>query len=431
MRENKLHIFKNVLKASHVSVLIIYHLVRYVLLGEHDDRMIELIHTLSKRSPMYVKIFQALAGSSGFLSQTVQDYLAVFSDNVPYNSDDLRTDYLKERVAIVGDICPEVRISQISDEPIHSGTVSLVYDGLIGTTPVVIKCVRRGVKEKMINAFEEAEYVIKTLNMIPSIKALNLGCVLGENKQLLLEQISMTHELSNLMQLREKTNNRDYIVIPEPYPVFTDTNDDILVMKKLQGKRVDEINTTEEKESYGLILAKQSMDAILTDGIYHGDLHRGNILFMEEDGVKKIGIIDFGIMGKLSQNEQMILSSFYLSIGMGNYEDVVNSLIGTMTNKDILDAMLKEKREQIILELATLTEDACTSREGFKAQHMTQINRIFTKNGLTLAPIFCRIELALAMNASVSKSLETKDKNFMTYLRDVITSRMDMSVFDV
>ena len=51
------------------------------------------------------------------------------------------------------------------------------------------------------------------------------------------------------------------------------------------------------------------------DDVYHADLHRGNILFIEgNDG--EAWIIDFGIMGRLSESEKLTLSSFFISLGM-------------------------------------------------------------------------------------------------------------------
>lgn len=417
-------------RAANVGFIVLYYLLKIVLIGDNDENIIKIINALSKRSPLYVKIFQSLAGSSGVLSQNVQAFIAMFSDNVPYTDDDERYDYLQQQLSYISKNNPELTITDLSETPIHSGTISLVYTGKIGKQPIVVKCVRDGVREKMYRAISEAHFVVSILNIIPSIKNMNLGCILRENKQLLFNQMSMKHELTNLIQIHNNFKNRDYIIIPEPYSKFTEENDDILVMTQIKGKRVDEVKD-DEKEEYGVLLAKQSIDAILTDGVYHGDLHMGNILFIDDDGFKKIGMLDFGIMGHLSESEQLILSSFYLSLGMGDYEDVVSCLIGTLTNSDILKHMEKSFSNKIFHELVTLTENACTSKEGFGVQHMREINDIFAKYNLQMAPIFCRLELALAMNVCVSKALETKNKNFMGYLQDVIKSKMDITAYDV
>ena len=421
----------NLFRASRVGLTILYHLAKYALFGDYDTCMIELIQALSERGPIYVKVLQSLAGNTGFLSPTVQEFLTTFSDNVPYSDDEEHMDQIHKRLEFIKGKHPNLVVSNVSEKPIHSGTVSLVYSAMLGDTPVVIKCNRRGIRLKMIKAIEEAEYVVAALGLIPSIRTLNLPSILSENRLSLIDQTSMGYELGNLTELRRNIQDRDYVIAPRPYPEFTESFDDMLVMDKITGRRLNEV-PVEDNEAYGTLIAHQCVDSIIKDGVYHADLHRGNILFIEgNDGAKKLGLLDFGIMGRLSESEKLTLSSFFISLGMGNYDDVVSSLIATVINGDALSAMNPIERKRMVADLVTLTEDACASRDGFTPQHMRHINDVFTEHGLKLAPVFCRIELALAMNMSVSKSLETKEKNYMSYLRDVIKEKMDLTVYNV
>lgn len=459
-------------RVMNVCAVVSYHMARYVVFGDYDQRMVDIIRSLSEINPLYVKVFQAVSGTSGILSPVVEEYLLRFSDDVPYGlSDNVeRRRHIESVADYMRQQNPSLLLTDVSHEPIHSGTVSLVYGAKLDGRDVVVKCVRSGINAKMREAIDDANSVISVMNLLPSVMNMRLDCVLKENENLLVEQTSMRNELDNLNRVREKLHCRDYVVTPRPYSEFTECDDGMLVMERLYGKRVDEV-TSDEKEEYGILLARQSLDAIVSDGVYHSDLHRGNILFMESeyednccdgdtndgesddnnssnDGsnnsgsgievtkkgvrtVKKLGLLDFGIVGYLSEAEQLTLSSFYLSLGMKNYEDVVNVLLGTLTNGDALQRMDNDRRDEIVERLVRLTEDACTSRDGFGPRHMREINEVFSRNGLFLAPIFCRIEMALAMNVSVSKALETKNRNFMSYIQQVIESKMDLTVYDV
>ena len=55
--------------AFKLSGIIIYHLSRYVFFGNYDNKMKDLIHSLSNENIIYVKIFQALSGTNGFLAK--------------------------------------------------------------------------------------------------------------------------------------------------------------------------------------------------------------------------------------------------------------------------------------------------------------------------------------------------------------------------
>lgn len=431
----------NYARASIVGTTLLYHFFKYAFLGDYDQRVIDVIQSLSRKSPMYVKIFQALAGSTGILSEKVQKYLIVFSDNVPFTDDEESAQELFDYLDKIGEEYPEYKITEISLQPVHSGTVSLVYEGLMkdqkninddGTQVVMIKYVRNGIKEKMIKAVEDTEYLIKILNMIPSVRAFNLSWVLKENRKLLLEQTSMRVEMNNMNDLLSKTQGkkeRDYVKIPKPYDVYTENNDNVLVMEKIEGKRIEDVSC-EDKEAYGLMIARNTVDTIMIDGLYHGDLHRGNVLFLENNGVKQIGLLDFGIIGRLSECERLTISSFFISLGMKRYDDVINNLLGSYANKESIDRMDKKKYEDMITDLVDIAETACVSRDGFGSRELTQINNLVVKNGLVLDPIFCVIEMSIAMSSTVCKELDTKHRNFMSYLHEVIQEKMDLTLFD-
>ena len=430
--KNKLTFVNDYLHATKVSVIVLYHLTRYVFLGDYDSRMIDLIHSLSEQNMLYVKMFQALAGSNDFLSEKVQDYLTIFSDSAPYKDTEEDYEMMCDYIDDVGKKHPEYKITNISAKPIHSGTVSLVYDGNMGDKEVVIKYVRNGIKQTIEQSIKEMDIIIKIVSLVPNIKSLNLGYIFKENIPTLLEQTSMKNELLNITQVREKILEYDYeyIKVPEPYSVFTQDNDSILVMEKLVGRRIDEIEE-DEKEIYGMLLAKQAINAIMNIGMYHNDLHIGNILFLKEDDKHKLGLLDFGIISRLTETEQLTLSSFYLSLGMGMFEDAANILVNTFGNKQILEKMDSDKRVKLLDELSNIIKNTYNNSDGMSIGYVSQINSLLNKNDLTLPPVFCRIEIALAMNVSLNKMLETKNRNFVSYIHEVISEKLDLNIYEV
>ena len=431
--KNKLTLVNDYLHATKVSVIVMYHLTRYVFMGDYDSRMIDLIHSLSEQNMLYVKMFQALAGSNDFLSEKVQDYLTIFSDSAPYK--DIEEDYevMCDYIDDIGKKHPEYKITNISAKPIHSGTVSLVYDGNIGDKEVVIKYVRNGIKQTIEQSIKEMEIIIKIVSLVPNIKSLNLGYIFKENIPTLLEQTSMKIELSNLTQFRNKVieYDYDYIKVPEPYAVYTEDNDSIFVMEKLNGRRIDEIEE-DEKETYGMLLAKEAINSIMNIGIYHDDLHMGNIIFLKEDDIYKIGLIDFGIISRLSEIEQITLSSFYISLGMGMYVDAAKTLISTtVSNKKILEKMDNDKQDKLLDELAIIIKQTYTNIDTLSIDYISKTNKLFDEHNLILSPIFCRIEIALAMNVTLNKMLETKNRNFISYVQEAISEKLDLDIYEV
>lgn len=408
-----------------------------LIYGRSDNSVIKLIRQLGKRSPMYVKIIQALAGATDLFSDKVHDYLCEYSDNVPYNEDDIQREVLQEKLDRVSERY-KYKITNLSSAPIHSGAVSIVYSALINdTTPVVVKVIRPKGKEQMVEAINELLTLVKILSFIPAIRIFRFDRILEENRSTLMRQFSTYTEFNNILFYASATKENESVKVPYVYEKFTIDYDgardcdDILVMEYLEGMRVEEIED-KDKEEYGYILAKQAVNSIMNHGIYHGDLHRGNILFRKnEKGKKQICLLDFGIVGRLTEQDRLTISSFYMSLGLRRYNDAVDTIVCSLTNKEVFDALSEEEQNDIVSELESIASICCETSAGFGPHEIGQINRVLASHELFLAPVFCKIEMALAMNTSVSKALETENTNITTHIRRIIGETIDVSLFDI
>lgn len=408
-----------------------YYYFSWRLSGKNDVILKNLVKSLCEESIMYVKIFQAVAGSMDLLSEDVQSFICEYSDNVPYETYENNVVELKEKLNKVSEDYPDLIVSGLSENPIHSGSVSLVYSGFLKDKQVVIKVIRKGVEEKMDKAIQDTLLLTKCIDKIPVLSSFGITQILKENISVLLEQFSMYTELNNLLDYALVCKDNPYIRVPNAYREFTLVHNDILVMELLKGKRVDVIEEN-EKEEYGYLIAKQAVISIMNYGIYHGDLHRGNILFNKnENEIKQICLLDFGIIGRLTEQERIIISSFYMSLGLGRYDDAVDALLTSIANRNIIDALPQSEQEQLIERLETLAKQCFETDNGFSIRDIYKINGELVKYGLKLAPVFCRIELALAMNASVSRSLETSTTNITTHIKRIIAETFDLELFDV
>ena len=105
---------------------------------------------------------------------------------------------------------------------------------------------------------------------------------------------------------------------------------ELLLWKDYMVPRHD-IKSNKEKAEYGPLVARFSMKSILYDRRYHADLHAGNIFFMGNDKDRRIGIIDFGIVGTVSKEEQDSFYNFFKSILVdNNYVEGSNVLLSRL-----------------------------------------------------------------------------------------------------
>ena len=104
------------------------------------------------------------------------------------------------------------------------------------------------------------------------------------------------------------------------------------------------INNAEEIQEAGLSrpeLAKQVTHIILQmvfeDGLFHSDLHPGNI-FVRSEG--QIGLIDFGWVGTVDGRNQQQLSAVLLTIGMLVSERLSDAILVIAVTLKLVDRML-------------------------------------------------------------------------------------------
>ena len=64
--------------------------------------------------------------------------------------------------------------------------IALIYSGLLDDEKIIIKVMRKNIKNKLVLALEQIEFIINIIKWFPFIKKLNLDLVFRENKTNLL-----------------------------------------------------------------------------------------------------------------------------------------------------------------------------------------------------------------------------------------------------
>lgn len=418
--------------------------VKYLWFGNYDRRVIECVERLASRNVMYVKVLQSLSGSTNLISDEVNNFITKYTDNVPFTSTDDDYDNLKSRLQTVilsndektentDNTENEKTITHISKTPIKSGSVSIVYEATIGDNEhVVVKVLRTNARRDMVSAIRHCKTLSKLLRFVPIWRHIRLDKVICENESLLMEQLDFSQELANIKMFRENNKDRKWVKIPKPYPEYTESLGDVIVMERLYGKTV-ELLEEREKQDYAYLFAKFSVLSVIADGVYHGDLHRGNILFMRGDiGESILGIYDFGIVGRLNNHEKNNLTDFYFYLGQKEYRSSVEVLLKDLISSNKLTSLTEDEYNELVTKLEKITERSQDEHaSGFGANEIIEINYYLANYGLCLAPEFCRIELSMAMSGGIAHSLETEGHNHMYYFNKAIYDILDIDIFDV
>jgi len=431
IKKNVVNAFR-VLKSYSSAIFILTTETLQYKLGrsEYNDYIKQLALKLSRENVFYVKFFQAVCTiKSPLLTDELTSFLTSFTDNVPFSSSEIDYHSLE---ALINDFSVSIKKPFV---PIKSGTISLIFEGTMHDKPVIIKCKRIGIDNKIQNAIFHMNHLISTSKLIPHIKNLNVHEIYSENKQSVIDQLSFENEVSNIELFYSKWNKPglDYIKIPKVYSDVTRKIPNIIVMERILGKTITQIDA-DDKDKYALLLAKFNFKSVFYDAIYHGDFHPGNVFFLKEDKVKivhsdedededddendedddgtpytyKLGIIDFGIIGTLTRELQNVIYSLFHNLYEKNHIGVANCMVDNLIEpRDILTSESKKE----LVEIISSYSEMHFGKDNYKfldAEDMIIINKILCKYGVQFSKEFCKVELSFAISDSVCKLLSNK-----------------------
>lgn len=219
----------------------------------------------------------------------------------------------------------------IDEKPIGTASIGGVYKAiLLNGKEVVIKVRKPGLKEMIRGDFEILDWIIVQLEKVSlDVKTLGLRAMLGQFEKSLNKELNFFQEALNAKRLKAgnaKLPEANLIIIPEVYDEFT--GEDILVMDYLKGKPFSSISHIDELGEDGLeklkICVRSFVFSMLKEGFFHADLHGGNF-FVLEDG--NIGLIDFGLMGSLSQKNRISLVVILSSMLNEDFDRLVSEFL--------------------------------------------------------------------------------------------------------
>lgn len=367
-----------------------------------NNLFINFIECVSKENIFYIKIFQGIGSNINIFNVTQINYLKKFLNNVPYEDSDLNKDFLSSLIK-VGEQNNNLKIDLNSLEIINSGIIGIVYKAKMKDKEVVIKVIKNNIEEKVILALKNYEKLINLITYLGILKFYYIDDLFFANKELLLKQLDFVNEMNNIKIFYKNNENTDYVVIPIVYEEFTLINNKIIVMDYLNGKNLYEI-PEEDKELYLEQIVKFSFKSILFNKSFHCDLHPGNIIFL--DNPKTLGIIDYGIVGQITREEQNSIYNFFIELFKNcNYIECSKILVNNCSKSLNNNNLKLNFNNKTIIEIAKLYEDLMKNSYNLDATLINKINKILYKEKLKLADFFCKIELAFGISDSVCKIL--------------------------
>lgn len=318
--------------------------------------------------PTYIKLGQIIASGEGLFPAELVAEMRRCRDQVPPEP------FAVVRATVEEDLgapLDEVFV-RFERRPIAAASIAQVHAATLRPTEpggeevdVVVKVQRPAIGELVEADLRVMAAIAPHLvGRIPVAALANPPALVELFGETIVEELDFRLEADNMLAVAAAFAHlrSEAYVVPRPHPTMVTRR--VLVMERLEGfsfedaegMRAADIDTTQVVRS-GMI---GFLEGAMFHGIFHGDLHAGNLLVLA-DG--RTALLDFGITGRMGEARRQ---AFLRLLVAGTMNDIPGQLaairdLGALPADVDLDAVIRDLRlDQPVVDPTTLTPEQLT-----------------------------------------------------------------------
>jgi ubiquinone biosynthesis protein len=291
--------------------------------ARRDDLGVRVRRCLEDLGPIFVKFGQAVSTRRDLLPPDIADELAKLQDRVPPFPGELAVAAVERALGgSVDDV-----YAQFDREPLAAASIAQVHAAQLKSgESVVVKVLRPGVHARVARDVELL-YALAGLAQRYSADGRRLRPVevVAEFETTLRVELDLMREAANASQLRRNFEGSDMLYVPEVYWDYC--RSDVMTMERISGLPISDIDALKARGTNIKRLAHNGVEIFFTQvfehNFFHADMHPGNIFVdVEEPGSPRYVAVDFGIVGSLSERDQLYLAQNFVAFFNRDYRRV-------------------------------------------------------------------------------------------------------------
>lgn len=284
---------------------------------QHKSTEHRLRLAFEQLGPTFIKLGQLLASRPDLIPETwAREFRQLQTQVSPCPFDEIEP-LLKEHFQT-----PLTSVfSNFNEQPFAAASIAQVHKArLQNGDPVVVKIQR----PKIEHIIQEDLGVLQTLAeaMEKYIEETRLYSPVNIVKQFaksLKLETNFIVEANNMRRIRKNFASEEKIKIPRLYHELSGRR--VLVMEEIHGLPLSSPRALEQSNIDRTEVLKVGLNCylkmIFTHGLFHGDLHPGNILVLPDN---KLALIDFGVVGRLGRQTRLSIASILTTLVSEDYD---------------------------------------------------------------------------------------------------------------
>lgn len=266
--------------------------------------------------PTFVKFGQLLASRPDLIPDDYIQEMSLLHDQVQV------LDFTTVESVLVDEFGShwKTHFQSFDEAPIGAASIAQVHKAIMNNGDhVVLKIQRPGIVQKINDDLNVLYFIAELLEKyIPETRAFNPVGMVDEYFKTLQLETNFVVEANNIRRMKENFKDDPNMVIPNVY--FDMVTERVLVMEELKGKPLSKVDSLAAMGVDADDIIKKGLKAYLkmvfVHGFFHGDLHAGNFFIMPDH---KIGLIDFGVVGRLNSKTQTAIVNMLLALSKEDY----------------------------------------------------------------------------------------------------------------
>ena len=288
--------------------------------SERGRRLRELLDELG---PTFVKFGQLLSTRPDVVPPDIVVELRGLQDDVrPFPFEQVR-EVIEEELGLT----LEQAYLELDPVPIAAASIGQVHRAVLPNgSEVAVKVQRpnapRQIESDLALMYQAARIVKERVRALDFIDAREL---VDEFARSIRQELDYRLEARNADQFRRDFARHEHVRVPRVYWRYTTSR--VLTLEFLQGIQLADLELESRSEEERRELAYRMTDAWMTmifrHGFFHADPHPANILVLD-DGT--IGLVDFGLTGKLSDDDMAKLTRLFIDAATENVDAIPRRL---------------------------------------------------------------------------------------------------------
>lgn len=276
---------------------------------------------LAELGPTFIKLGQILSSRPDLLPAHWVEELSLLQDDCPPLPP---AEVRREIERGLGRPVEEL-FRSLDEQPLASASIAQVHRAVTHAgEQVAVKVQHPSARERIEADLSLLHELARLLEAVVEETGVTTPSgVVDEFDRSVHEELDFTHEARNAQLMAEAASGRPVVAIPRVHSTLSCST--VLTLDFLDGVKVSDVTAAAgfDLEQVARNIIEVSFRQIFQDGLFHGDPHPGNVLVLPGG---RIGLLDFGLVGRLSRGQQEALVTLLVAVALRDPETVARLL---------------------------------------------------------------------------------------------------------